>query len=143
MAQRPLGTHHLLALTMVPSGSTLLGPARLAATLRMLFLRVPSGQRLLLQGALGGQQGAGGSRHTPLKVGPCVGGALQEAVQTQSVGGSGNVLVTIGIVSKPERTSFENVTRFGSGESPVSNDCLLYTSPSPRDRTRSRMPSSA
>ena len=24
-----------------------------------------------------------------------------------------------------------------------SNDCLLYTSPSPRDRTRSRMPSSA
>mgnify|MGYP003300219229 CR=1 FL=1 len=25
----------------------------------------------------------------------------------------------------------------------VGNDCLLYTSPSPRDRTRSRMPSSA
>ena len=25
----------------------------------------------------------------------------------------------------------------------LSNDCLLYTSPSPRDRTRSRMPSSA
>ena len=25
----------------------------------------------------------------------------------------------------------------------VSGDCLLYTSPSPRDRTRSRMPSSA
>ena len=25
----------------------------------------------------------------------------------------------------------------------VSTDCLLYTSPSPRDRTRSRMPSSA
>ena len=25
----------------------------------------------------------------------------------------------------------------------ASNDCLLYTSPSPRDRTRSRMPSSA
>ena len=24
-----------------------------------------------------------------------------------------------------------------------SSDCLLYTSPSPRDRTRSRMPSSA
>ena len=27
--------------------------------------------------------------------------------------------------------------------SAVRNDCLLYTSPSPRDRTRSRMPSSA
>ena len=25
----------------------------------------------------------------------------------------------------------------------LSSDCLLYTSPSPRDRTRSRMPSSA
>ena len=25
----------------------------------------------------------------------------------------------------------------------VAKDCLLYTSPSPRDRTRSRMPSSA
>ena len=25
----------------------------------------------------------------------------------------------------------------------LSKDCLLYTSPSPRDRTRSRMPSSA
>ena len=25
----------------------------------------------------------------------------------------------------------------------VTNPCLLYTSPSPRDRTRSRMPSSA
>ena len=29
--------------------------------------------------------------------------------------------------------------RFG----PRRRDCLLYTSPSPRDRTRSRMPSSA
>ena len=26
---------------------------------------------------------------------------------------------------------------------PLSSSCLLYTSPSPRDRTRSRMPSSA
>ena len=25
----------------------------------------------------------------------------------------------------------------------IGEDCLLYTSPSPRDRTRSRMPSSA
>ena len=29
------------------------------------------------------------------------------------------------------------------GEDNISNSCLLYTSPSPRDRTRSRMPSSA
>ena len=32
-------------------------------------------------------------------------------------------------------------TRLGQGAQPT--DCLLYTSPSPRDRTRSRMPSSA
>ena len=36
---------------------------------------------------------------------------------------------------------------FGDGEGgavfEVLGDCLLYTSPSPRDRTRSRMPSSA
>ena len=33
----------------------------------------------------------------------------------------------------------------GGGSSPTGpdNNCLLYTSPSPRDRTRSRMPSSA
>ena len=30
-----------------------------------------------------------------------------------------------------------------SGETSVTSACLLYTSPSPRDRTRSRMPSSA
>jgi len=30
-----------------------------------------------------------------------------------------------------------------AGYTPLSHACLLYTSPSPRDRTRSRMPSSA
>ena len=33
--------------------------------------------------------------------------------------------------------------KFGGGGYAVSGGCLLYTSPSPRDRTRSRMPSSA
>ena len=32
---------------------------------------------------------------------------------------------------------------FANDVSPSNHDCLLYTSPSPRDRTRSRMPSSA
>ena len=31
----------------------------------------------------------------------------------------------------------------GAHRTPASDACLLYTSPSPRDRTRSRMPSSA
>ena len=31
----------------------------------------------------------------------------------------------------------------GCGKSTLLKSCLLYTSPSPRDRTRSRMPSSA
>ena len=31
----------------------------------------------------------------------------------------------------------------GAGKSTFIKTCLLYTSPSPRDRTRSRMPSSA
>ena len=34
-------------------------------------------------------------------------------------------------------------TRCGGPALSLWNDCLLYTSPSPRDRTRSRMPSSA
>ena len=40
--------------------------------------------------------------------------------------------------------AFNRVTKGAStGQSPLNNICLLYTSPSPRDRTRSRMPSSA
>ena len=34
-------------------------------------------------------------------------------------------------------------TALGAGVKPIVGSCLLYTSPSPRDRTRSRMPSSA
>ena len=35
------------------------------------------------------------------------------------------------------------INDINSGVYTQSNTCLLYTSPSPRDRTRSRMPSSA
>ena len=45
---------------------------------------------------------------------------------------------TIGDLNKHKFISF------GKGApSPVYNPCLLYTSPSPRDRQKSRMPSSA
>ena len=36
-----------------------------------------------------------------------------------------------------------DVSKWSTKEMDRLNDCLLYTSPSPRDRTRSRMPSSA
>ena len=42
--------------------------------------------------------------------------------------------------------SFQNIAspfERASFDTHPDNDCLLYTSPSPRDRTRSRMPSSA
>ena len=48
--------------------------------------------------------------------------------------------------------TFQTFTAIGQREdltdviyniSPTETPCLLYTSPSPRDRTRSRMPSSA
>ena len=56
--------------------------------------------------------------------------ALNDGIQTikQSAGNAGDLQAIIG--------------RF-AGASEKYRDCLLYTSPSPRDRTRSRMPSSA
>ena len=38
-------------------------------------------------------------------------------------------------------TSYQGLVQFSSGE--LYTSCLLYTSPSPRDRQKSRMPSSA
>ena len=43
------------------------------------------------------------------------------------------------VPKKFQRYTLENVF----GDLWQDEDCLLYTSPSPRDRTRSRMPSSA
>ena len=43
-------------------------------------------------------------------------------------------------VNKGDVEAFHFDTLYGAIET---EDCLLYTSPSPRDRTRSRMPSSA
>ena len=38
---------------------------------------------------------------------------------------------------------YRTITEFATHDDLTCTDCLLYTSPSPRDRTRSRMPSSA
>ena len=56
-----------------------------------------------------------------------------------------------GSKSKPASSGSESESESAGGKSPKrqqpkpepSSDCLLYTSPSPRDRQKSRMPSSA
>ena len=54
-------------------------------------------------------------------------------------------LYTITMVIRPLKKLVQFAEEDGRTEMPEikSNTCLLYTSPSPRDRTRSRMPSSA
>ena len=55
------------------------------------------------------------------------------------------------VTENSERSFEEELKLSGFGAAPVKDEgsaitydtCLLYTSPSPRDRTRSRMPSSA
>ena len=57
--------------------------------------------------------------------------------------GAGTVTVTSGTVTSTVFNGegpFSRQWAFVSGDNTI---CLLYTSPSPRDRTRSRMPSSA
>ena len=60
------------------------------------------------------------------------GGAGAEPAATYAGGGGG----AGGLINT---TDFD----FAAGDFPVTVGCLLYTSPSPRDRQKSRMPSSA
>ncbi len=59
------------------------------------------------------------------------------------------MLVTVALVSaatyivQPGDTLWRISRQFGTTVDAIVQACLLYTSPSPRDRTRSRMPSSA
>ena len=52
---------------------------------------------------------------------------------------------TYSLIKGPKKTDGALIVENGKGEYQLTftNTCLLYTSPSPRDRTRSRMPSSA
>ena len=55
------------------------------------------------------------------------------------VGSGGNITPTTSTINTSSQ-----ITIVYSGSDAITTDtCLLYTSPSPRDRTRSRMPSSA
>ena len=47
------------------------------------------------------------------------------------------------IIDTIEQLNREGLLNFWKDENDNPATCLLYTSPSPRDRTRSRMPSSA
>ena len=65
-----------------------------------------------------------------------------EAVLTNTLGSSGAAkLALLDIKDMAARTPF-SVAELSGAFVKLTN-CLLYTSPSPRDRTRSRMPSSA
>ena len=63
--------------------------------------------------------------------------------------GQGVVLNEPSVVAIVDQGGKKNVLAVGDeaktmlGRTPGNISCLLYTSPSPRDRTRSRMPSSA
>ena len=52
-------------------------------------------------------------------------------------------LVFVNVPDPVGRKLVASLNRPGGNATGLSNICLLYTSPSPRDRTRSRMPSSA
>ena len=70
--------------------------------------------------------------------------------ETKQLTGSFKIRGALSALSKLKQNNINGVVAFSSGNHAqgVSKaaqifDCLLYTSPSPRDRTRSRMPSSA
>ena len=62
----------------------------------------------------------------------------QERLRQATAQSDGNPNV-MGVQASAQTSNVQNAPT----EPPVNKTCLLYTSPSPRDRTRSRMPSSA
>ena len=96
-------------------------------------------------------------------VSPTINVNAQSASYTAVLGDGSNTLVTINNASAntftiPPNSSVAfpvgtilNIAQTGAGQTTITqgsgvtivSTCLLYTSPSPRDRTRSRMPSSA
>ena len=53
------------------------------------------------------------------------------------------MLILQALILKINNMEKYDIVIIGSGPGGYVSACLLYTSPSPRDRTRSRMPSSA
>ena len=78
------------------------------------------------------------------------GGSADSAGADNSPPYQGTVWINPGIITTGDVSSFQSLTAAGNGDREMFDRrtgsfsiCLLYTSPSPRDRTRSRMPSSA
>ena len=68
----------------------------------------------------------------------------EESVRDQNFDQAGQLREKEVELSAKIKEVLENRKESTAGDSSeVDNSCLLYTSPSPRDRTRSRMPSSA
>ena len=93
--------------------------------------------------ALGGGAGGGGTKRTGSQTGG--GGGYATGTYTFSPGNAYGVIIggagEGGNQSPSDNNQYNGYnTRAGNAGA---NSCLLYTSPSPRDRTRSRMPSSA
>ena len=53
-----------------------------------------------------------------------------------------NLVVLLGEITTSAKVDYEKIARDTILSIGYDNDCLLYTSPSPRDRQKSRMPSS-
>ena len=68
---------------------------------------------------------------------PILGTAGSVATDVTMTGGSGAISV------EDMGTDINDISLTTTGTISLNGTCLLYTSPSPRDRTRSRMPSSA
>ena len=67
-------------------------------------------------------------------------------ITTPTSGAYGGTFDALRVVSDPAYTDgqvWESAKKDWVWETGMDYSCLLYTSPSPRDRTRSRMPSSA
>ena len=164
------GSHHdTSTLRHQPSGGGLLGlqavwefrdDARLLDTPRGSGFVAGSGSRELLQAPERASDAAVVQLPAPVLVGTpeeFIEAARNEApyimvtnhLDFTQLGGESDPLMVLGIGTEVVRVrSFfkfpsENVFATGQSVSGRCPCCLLYTSPSPRDRTRSRMPSSA
>ena len=72
-------------------------------------------------------------------------GTLFNDIHVRHEDGAGNIIsdIKVPVAYGPRQKFLARVTQQAELNKATQITCLLYTSPSPRDRTRSRMPSSA